>query len=301
MSQSQDMAAILNLFQRTMAKNPTAANLKASFLSWYGGLNIIERNLSDWTLTEAQNRRDNFNRANAGTPGVVPASGSSTAPVVNVIPPGPMPTIKKATRSTNDKAAVRVWQRFLGLVADGDFWTKTDTATRAWQRTHKGIDGKALVVDGEVGGKTWSAAQAISGAVMNTATNVGTAVQQAVAAVSTPKPPVTPQSVANVAKAAASKTPAKAAPKPAPKVVIAPKPPASVKTAAAQAAKSANAKLGPPVVTAGTFAPEVAMIRAHATEFVNEFSLAPTWLKVGVGGLAALSAFLGLKAISKAA
>ena len=49
-------------------------------------------------------------------------------------------------------ADVAVWQRVLGVTADGDFGPATDAATRAWQVAH------GLTADGVVGPKTWASA-----------------------------------------------------------------------------------------------------------------------------------------------
>ncbi len=58
-----------------------------------------------------------------------------------------MPTIRKGSRGK----AVTIWQIIVGTTPDGDFGTKTDTATRLWQKK------MGLVVDGIVGKKSWKA------------------------------------------------------------------------------------------------------------------------------------------------
>ena len=56
-----------------------------------------------------------------------------------------MPTIKKGSTGK----AVKVWQIIVGTSVDGDFGTKTRTATIEFQRKHK------LAQDGVVGKNTW--------------------------------------------------------------------------------------------------------------------------------------------------
>lgn len=46
--------------------------------------------------------------------------------------------------------AVSIWQVIVGVTVDGDFGAKTETATKAFQRTH------GLTEDGIVGAKTWA-------------------------------------------------------------------------------------------------------------------------------------------------
>ena len=58
------------------------------------------------------------------------------------------PTIKKGSRGD----AVKTWQTFLGITADGNFGSGTHTATVAWQAAN------GLVADGIVGAKTWAKA-----------------------------------------------------------------------------------------------------------------------------------------------
>lgn len=57
-----------------------------------------------------------------------------------------MPTIKKGAKGK----AVKIWQIIVGAEADGDFGTKTRTATIEFQRKHK------LAQDGIVGKNSWS-------------------------------------------------------------------------------------------------------------------------------------------------
>ena len=58
-----------------------------------------------------------------------------------------MKTIKKGSKGT----AVKIWQIIVGVEPDGDFGSKTDTATRNWQKKN------GLSVDGVVGAKSWKA------------------------------------------------------------------------------------------------------------------------------------------------
>lgn len=60
------------------------------------------------------------------------------------------PTIKLG--GANDVAAVRQWQKVIGVTADGTFGTATQAATKKWQADHK------LVADGVVGPASWTAA-----------------------------------------------------------------------------------------------------------------------------------------------
>jgi len=56
--------------------------------------------------------------------------------------------------------AVKDWQRFLGVTADGAFGPITEQETIVWQGKHKNVvTGKPLVIDGVVGKETWAAAE----------------------------------------------------------------------------------------------------------------------------------------------
>lgn len=48
-------------------------------------------------------------------------------------------------------SAVKVWQTIVGVTVDGEFGSKTRTATMTWQKARN------LKVDGEVGKKSWAA------------------------------------------------------------------------------------------------------------------------------------------------
>ena len=58
-----------------------------------------------------------------------------------------MGTIKKESKGK----AVKVWQIIIGVTADGDFGSGTESATKTWQSNH------GLSADGIVGAKSWKA------------------------------------------------------------------------------------------------------------------------------------------------
>lgn len=63
-----------------------------------------------------------------------------------------MPLIKYGSVGSS----VNVWQTILGIESDGEFGTQTQAATLGFQNNHH--DSHGLVVDGEVGPKTWTVA-----------------------------------------------------------------------------------------------------------------------------------------------
>lgn len=66
------------------------------------------------------------------------------------------PTLRRGSFGT----AVKDWQRFLGVTADGAFGPITESMTIAWQGQHKNaVTGKPLKIDGVVGTETWAAAE----------------------------------------------------------------------------------------------------------------------------------------------
>ena len=73
------------------------------------------------------------------------APGTVTIPEVTI---QPYPTIKKGSRGPT----VAKWQRMIGVTADGNFGSGTDTATRKWQSDHN------LTPDGVVGVQSWAEA-----------------------------------------------------------------------------------------------------------------------------------------------
>lgn len=56
-----------------------------------------------------------------------------------------MDTIKKGSKGK----AVKVWQIIIGVTADGNFGSGTESATKTWQKNH------GLTADGIVGAKSW--------------------------------------------------------------------------------------------------------------------------------------------------
>lgn len=58
-----------------------------------------------------------------------------------------MKTIKKSSKGN----AVKVWQIIIGVTADGNFGSGTESATKTWQSNH------GLTADGVVGAKSWKA------------------------------------------------------------------------------------------------------------------------------------------------
>ena len=66
------------------------------------------------------------------------------------------PTLRRGSHGE----AVKDWQRFLGVTADGAFGPITEHETIIWQGLHKNVvTGKPLKVDGVVGTETWAAAE----------------------------------------------------------------------------------------------------------------------------------------------
>ncbi len=58
-----------------------------------------------------------------------------------------MQTIKKGSKGKS----VKVWQIIIGVTADGNFGSGTETSTKTWQKNH------GLMADGIVGAKSWKA------------------------------------------------------------------------------------------------------------------------------------------------
>jgi len=66
------------------------------------------------------------------------------------------PKIERGSRGE----AVKDWQRFIGVVADGIFGPVTEQETIVWQGAHKNVvTGAPLKIDGVVGKETWAAAE----------------------------------------------------------------------------------------------------------------------------------------------
>jgi peptidoglycan hydrolase-like protein with peptidoglycan-binding domain len=73
------------------------------------------------------------------------SSNTTTSTSTQKVSDTKMPTIKKGSTGK----VVKVWQIIVGAEADGDFGSKTKTATIEFQRKYK------LVQDGIVGENTW--------------------------------------------------------------------------------------------------------------------------------------------------
>jgi peptidoglycan hydrolase-like protein with peptidoglycan-binding domain len=78
----------------------------------------------------------------------LPQTGPVPTPQPDPIPEPPHETIRRGSWGH----AVIVWQRTLGIKADGSFGPITDFETRRWQKEH------SLTADGIVGPKTWAVA-----------------------------------------------------------------------------------------------------------------------------------------------
>lgn len=175
MSNEADMKAIDDYMRRTAPVTPEATALRQSWLTWYPTLGWWDINYSQNVRDEASTRRNKFNLANATTPAakeqvinvmtkshdvkgpVLPTGEVGTQikkPTSSVLLKGNHPVIKQGSKGP----AVIEWQSFLGVKADGNFGPGTHSATVAWQKTHKDVEGKPLVPDGIVGAKTWNAA-----------------------------------------------------------------------------------------------------------------------------------------------
>lgn len=66
--------------------------------------------------------------------------------------PGPPMPVHQLLRRGSRGPEVAIWQRIIGVEADGIFGAETEAITRRWQKEHK------LMADGIVGPLTWSAA-----------------------------------------------------------------------------------------------------------------------------------------------
>ena len=88
-----------------------------------------------------------------------PAKPQFTAPAApHPPPPSPLAGFHAAIQKGSTGSDVVLWQKIVGVAADGQFGPNTDAATRTWQLQH------GLTADGVVGPLTWAAAQAAAGA-----------------------------------------------------------------------------------------------------------------------------------------
>jgi peptidoglycan hydrolase-like protein with peptidoglycan-binding domain len=85
------------------------------------------------------------------TPGGPPVTPTAPPPSSTPVLTGAMPIIKRGSTG----AAVKTWQGYLGIAADGDFGPDTEAKTKTFQAKN------GLVADGIVGPNTW--AKAMSG------------------------------------------------------------------------------------------------------------------------------------------
>lgn len=96
----------------------------------------------------------------------VPPPGEPQPPPTDPLPPDTPPLefdrLLKLTSPWTTGEDVRAWQRFLRISPDGKFGPQTDSATRAFQSTHRDpATGRTLLVDGIVGPATTRAANEV--------------------------------------------------------------------------------------------------------------------------------------------
>lgn len=77
----------------------------------------------------------------------------ATPTPANVPAPSPLPGTHMTLRQGSTGPDVVLWQKIIGVTADGQFGPNTAAATIAWQKAH------GLSADGVVGPQTWAAAQ----------------------------------------------------------------------------------------------------------------------------------------------
>lgn len=282
MSNEADMKAIDDFMRRTAPVTPEATQLRQSWLTWYPTLGWWDINYSQTVRDEASTRRNKFNLANAITPAqkqqvvnvitkshdvkgpVLPTGEVGTQikkPTATAVLQGNHPVIKEGSKGP----AVVEWQTIIGVKADGNFGPGTKSATIAWQKTHKDVEGKPLVADGIVGAKSWNAAlggKAPDAAPVKEEPSFLSALNPFAS-----KPSTTPVAVATTAKPKPStKAPVTSTAKPAPKPT--PTTPAGTSTpiAVASTGGSAPAKTNPILVAkAGMF---------------DAFEKVPLWAKI---------------------
>lgn len=96
----------------------------------------------------------------------VPPPGEPQPPPVDPLPPDAPPLefgrLLRLTVPWTTGEDVRAWQRFLRITPDSKFGPQTDSATRAFQASHRDpVTGHALVIDGIVGPATVRAANEV--------------------------------------------------------------------------------------------------------------------------------------------
>ncbi len=101
------------------------------------------------TLAGLKRRREAeqklFNTPDAGTMAAATTTMASTT--MKNTEDYNMQTIKKGSKGKS----VKVWQIIIGVTADGNFGSGTESTTKTWQKNH------GLTADGIVGAKSWKA------------------------------------------------------------------------------------------------------------------------------------------------
>ncbi len=182
-TQSEDMDAINKWMRTTPIVNNSAYAIKDDFIRWYDMLSLWDKTLSDAAYDEARTRRNKFNLANVKNEaerakiqevimtgitteemqGKERPATLSTGEVgrqvdkpstTGTMAPGNRPTIRQGIGMSDPKivAAVKEWQQFLKITADGNFGPGTKAATVTWQKAN------GLTPDGVVGPATWTKA-----------------------------------------------------------------------------------------------------------------------------------------------
>lgn len=146
----------------SLVKSLNAGNRQqaaAQFMSWSTPPEVVGRRTKEMNLfrTGAYSTDPKANVYPATATGVVQWSRGKATSVLPLLGPDvdPLPQLppnKVTIRLGSKGPVVAEWQSFLGIISDGDFGKKTETATINWQKSHN------LVPDGVVGPKTWIAA-----------------------------------------------------------------------------------------------------------------------------------------------
>lgn len=302
MAQIDDMVAVNDYFNRTIAATPEAVKHKAAWYTWYNKLGAWEKRMDSKIWDQARARRNEFNLANTRTPAekahveYVISTGITTEDLKGqskdkvdakrqelkeigaqvkqqVTSAGAVyPTLRRGSKGE----AVKRWQSIVGVTADGAFGSGTEAATKRFQAA------KGLVADGVVGAKTWSAAVAKP--------------------VQTPEPPKPPSIIDVIVEAVAP------APKPVPPDVVSqvrppmprpqtsaprppmPRPPVSAPRPPVSAPRPPTAGPAPVASTAPVAPTPVAYVAPTTTaSMIGTFNKVPTWAKIiGAGVLGAL-------------